>query len=45
MKVSCRNLPADCHTEWIEQVVNAAILKAGLTIADIDAVAVTNRPV
>jgi len=37
-------LASRLHTEWIEQVVNAAILKAGLTIADIDAVAVTNRP-
>ncbi len=37
-------LASRLHTEWIEQVVKAAIGKAGLTNNDIDAVAVTARP-
>jgi len=32
------------HTEWISQVVRSAIEEAGMTAADVDAVAVTNRP-
>jgi len=32
------------HTEWITQVVQTALDKANLTVNDIDAVAVTNRP-
>ncbi|MDR0323481.1 MAG: tRNA (adenosine(37)-N6)-threonylcarbamoyltransferase complex transferase subunit TsaD, partial [Treponema sp.] len=32
------------HTEWIYQVTKEAIEKAGLTVEDIDAVAVTSRP-
>ena len=37
-------LASRLHTEWIEQVVDAAISKAGITKNDIDAVAFTNRP-
>jgi len=37
-------LASRLHTEWIEQVVKAAIEKASLKVSDIDAVAVTNRP-
>jgi N6-L-threonylcarbamoyladenine synthase len=37
-------LASRLHTEWIAQVVQSAIAKAGLTNEDIDAVAVTNRP-
>lgn len=37
-------LASRLHTEWIEQVVQAAIRQAGLEKHDIDAVAVTNRP-
>ncbi len=37
-------LASRLHTEWVEQVVKAAIMQAGLTVKDIDAVAVTNRP-
>jgi N6-L-threonylcarbamoyladenine synthase len=37
-------LASRLHTEWIDQVVLAAISQAGLTKEDIDAVAVTNRP-
>ncbi len=37
-------LASRLHTEWIEQVVQAAIRQAGLDKGDIDAVAVTNRP-
>lgn len=37
-------LASRLHTEWIGQVVTAAINQAGLTNKDIDAVAVTNRP-
>ncbi len=37
-------LASRLHTEWIGQVVSAAINQAGLTNKDIDAVAVTNRP-
>jgi len=32
------------HTEWIYAVTKEALDKAGLQVADIDAVAVTNRP-
>ena len=32
------------HTEWIYAVVKEAIDKPGLTVKDIDAIAVTNRP-
>jgi len=32
------------HTEWIYTVTKEALDKAGLTVEDIDAVAVTNRP-
>ena len=32
------------HTEWIAQVVKAAVAQAGLSNSDIDAVAVSNRP-
>ncbi len=37
-------LASRLHTQWISQVVQAAIMQAGLTKEDIDAVAVTNRP-
>jgi len=37
-------LASRLHTEWIDQVVKTAIVQAGLTKEDIDAVAVTNRP-
>ena len=37
-------LASRLHTEWIEQVVSAAIMHAGIRKTDIDAVAVTNRP-
>lgn len=37
-------LASRLHTEWIDQVVQSALLKAGLKPSDIDAVAVTNRP-
>lgn len=37
-------LASRLHTEWIAQVVQAAVRKAGLANKDIDAVAVTNRP-
>lgn len=37
-------LASRLHTEWVEQVVKAAIMQAGLSVKDIDAVAVTNRP-
>lgn len=37
-------LASRLHTEWIEQVVDAAISKAGITRDDLDAVAFTNRP-
>lgn len=37
-------LASRLHTEWIEQVVGAAITQAGLSPSDLDAVAVTNRP-
>ena len=37
-------LASRLHTEWIEQVVDAAINKAGITKEDLDAVAFTNRP-
>lgn len=32
------------HTEWISQVVDAAIKQANLTLKDIDGIAVTSRP-
>ena len=37
-------LASRLHTEWIEQVVDAAISKAGITKEDLNAVAFTNRP-
>lgn len=37
-------LASRLHTEWISQVVNAAIMQAGLKKEELDAVAVTNRP-
>ncbi len=37
-------LASRLHTEWIGQVVSAAIKSAGLEVQDIDAVAATNRP-
>ena len=37
-------LASRLHTEWIEQVVDAAISKAGITKEDLDSVAFTNRP-
>ena len=37
-------LASRLHTEWIEQVVAAAIMQAGIKNEDLDAVAVTNRP-
>ena len=37
-------LASRLHTEWIEQVVAAAIMQAGIKKEDLDAVAVTNRP-
>jgi N6-L-threonylcarbamoyladenine synthase len=32
------------HTEWISQVVQSALDQAAMTVRDVDAVAVTNRP-
>ncbi len=37
-------LASRLHTEWIAQVVEAAVMQAGLEKKDIDAVAVTSRP-
>ena len=37
-------LASRLHTEWISQVVKAAIAQAGLENSDLDAVAVSNRP-
>ncbi len=37
-------LASRLHTEWIAQVVEAAIAQAGITKKDLDAVAVTSRP-
>ncbi|HIV98206.1 MAG TPA: tRNA (adenosine(37)-N6)-threonylcarbamoyltransferase complex transferase subunit TsaD [Candidatus Ornithospirochaeta avicola] len=37
-------LASRLHTEWIEQVVENAVRKAGITMKDLDAVAFTNRP-
>ena len=37
-------LASRLHTEWISQVVKAAVMQAGLENKDLDAVAVTNRP-
>ncbi len=37
-------LASRLHTEWISQVVKAAVMQAHLSYTDLDAVAVTNRP-
>ncbi len=37
-------LASRLHTEWISQVVNAALKQAGMTVNDIDAIAATSRP-
>lgn len=37
-------LASRLHTEWIDQVVAAALVQANITKEDLDAVAVTNRP-
>lgn len=37
-------LASRLHTEWIEQVVAAAVAQAGITKHELDAVAVTSRP-
>lgn len=37
-------LASRLHTEWISQVVNAALMQAGMTVGDIDAIAATSRP-
>ncbi|MCY1152155.1 MAG: tRNA (adenosine(37)-N6)-threonylcarbamoyltransferase complex transferase subunit TsaD [Sphaerochaetaceae bacterium] len=37
-------LASRLHTEWIDQVVQTALKQADLTVNDIDAIAVTNRP-
>ena len=37
-------LASRLHTEWISQVVNAAILQANISKKDIDAIAVTCKP-
>lgn len=37
-------LASRLHTEWIAQVVEAAIIQAGIEKKDLDAVAVTSRP-
>ena len=37
-------LASRLHTEWIQQVVEAALRQAGITNRDLDAVAVTSRP-
>ena len=37
-------LASRLHTEWIQQVVEAAIRQAGIEKTDLDAVAVTSRP-
>ncbi len=37
-------LASRLHTEWISQVVNAALKQAGIGVKDIDAIAVTSRP-
>ncbi|MCH3916393.1 MAG: tRNA (adenosine(37)-N6)-threonylcarbamoyltransferase complex transferase subunit TsaD [Spirochaetia bacterium] len=37
-------LASRLHTEWIDQVVAAALKQAGLDATDVDAVAVTSRP-
>ena len=37
-------LASRLHTEWIAQVVQSAIGKAGIGMQDIDAVSVTSRP-
>lgn len=37
-------LASRLHTEWIAQVVEAAIMQAGISKEDLDAIAVTNRP-
>ena len=37
-------LASRLHTEWISQVVSAALKQAGLQVEDIDAIAATSRP-
>ena len=37
-------LASRLHTEWIQQVVEAALRQAGITNKELDAVAVTSRP-
>ncbi|MBQ7616280.1 MAG: tRNA (adenosine(37)-N6)-threonylcarbamoyltransferase complex transferase subunit TsaD, partial [Butyrivibrio sp.] len=37
-------LASRLHTEWISQVVNAAIMQAGIRKEDIGAIAATARP-
>jgi len=37
-------LASRLHTEWISQVVNAALKQANMQVCDIDAIAVTSRP-
>ena len=37
-------LASRLHTEWIQQVVEAALRQAGISNEDLDAVAVTSRP-
>lgn len=37
-------LASRLHTEWISQVVNAAVKQAGIELKDIDAISVTSRP-
>ena len=37
-------LASRLHTEWIEQVTSAAVMRAGLEMKDLDAIAFTNRP-
>lgn len=37
-------LASRLHTEWISQVARAALMQAGMTVSDIDAIAATSRP-
>ena len=37
-------LASRLHTEWISQVVNAAVNQAGISLSDIDIIAATARP-
>lgn len=37
-------LASRLHTEWISQVAGAALMQAGMTVSDIDAIAATSRP-